>query len=636
MVFNPHDLDLCLLNMGEESLVFPVSDAMQTVSEQRSAEMNLDRGDSQHSKGTPLGISPWQFSPADRPRLRVGLLLDSPKLSRFLAKIVADIQSSNFAKLELLVYRKAVPKPAAAKSTRSSLGGLRRRLFDPKLRKKALYRLYLDLDRRMKPANHPLEERDCSDLLAGIESMEVEPIGQRFVHRFPQDAMDRIRAKNLDVLIRFGFNILHGDILKAARYGVWSYHHGDNDFYRGGPAHFWELHEGAPLSGVILQVLTEELDGGLVLCKSLFATRATISMSANRYAPYWGSTDFMIRKLNELHQFGWEHVEKSAVPRAPYQGKRQPYRTPTNLELMRWLAPVFLKKAARFPFRKRTVQHWQIAMRNNGKNLVENGNDLAGFRWLEAPPGHFWADPFGFEHDGKHWLFFEDFSYQEKRAVIRCARISPEGDLISPVVCLENPERHYSYPHVFGAGNDIFMVPESYDSERVDLFRCAEFPHKWVHERTLLQGRFVDTTIWQDDALWWMMTTRAEPDPRAGVLFLYYSDSLGGEWRFHRSNPISTDARNNRGAGRVFRAGDRLIRPSQSHCPIYGYSFSLNEIVTLTPAQYSERSLTTVTPEYWKGISGVHTYNRSGNIEWIDGARSAALKDVAIGGDRKL
>jgi hypothetical protein len=119
------------------------------------------------------------------------------------------------------------------------------------------------------------------------------------------------------------------------------------------------------------------------------------------------------------------------------------------------------------------------------------------------------------------------------------------------------------------------------------------------------------------------------------MLLLYYAESLAGEWRFHPSNPISTDARNNRGAGRVFRAGDRLIRPSQSHVPRYGYSFSLNEIVALTPAQYSERVLTTVTPEYWKGFSSVHTYNRTANIEWIDGAYFTALKRVAISQDRK-
>ena len=591
----------------------------------------LSRSDSGQQQGTvPLGILPWSFSPADRPPLRVGLLLDSPKLALFFSKIIQDIQASNFANLEFLVYRKASTPHEAASSTRSPLSGLRRRLFDSRLRKRTLYDCYLRLDRRMKPANHPLDQRDCSDLLAGIESMEVEPIGKKFVHRFPEEALEKIGAKNLDVLIRFGFNILHGDILKAARYGVWSYHHGDNDFYRGGPAHFWELHEGSPLSGVILQVLTEELDGGLVLCKSLFTTCPTISMSVNRYAPYWGSTDLAIRKLNELHQLGWEHLEKNAVPPAPYRGKRKLYSLPTNLEMVRWLTPLFLKKALRYPFRRPTIPHWQIAMRHNGKALLESGADLEGFRWIDAPKGHFWADPFGFEHGGKNWVFLEDYSYQKKRAGISCAEVSSDGSLSSPTVCLENPERHYSYPLVFRDGADIFMVPESYDSERVDLFRCDEFPNKWVHERTLFQGRFVDTTIWQHDGLWWMMTTRTEPDPKAGCLLLYYGESLAGEWRFHPSNPISTDARNNRGAGRVFRVGDRLIRPSQSCCPIYGYSFSLNEITTLTPAQYAERVLTTVTPEFWEGFCAVHTYNRTGNIEWIDGAKMTPLRNVAL------
>ena len=581
----------------------------------------------------PLGINPWSLSPADRPQLRTGVLLDSPKLALFCAKIIQDIQTSNFARIELLVYRKA-PSQQPASPNRGPLSGLSKRLFDSRLRKRVLYDLYLRLDQRMKPKNHPLDQRDCSDLLAGIESIEVEPIGKKFVHRFPEETLDQIRAKNLDVLIRFGFNILHGDILKAARYGVWSYHHGDNDFYRGGPAHFWELHEGSPLSGVILQVLTEELDGGLVLCKSQFTTRSTVSMSVNRFAPYWGAADLVIRKLNELHQFGWEHLEKTVVPPAPYQGKRKLYRLPTNSDVVNWLAPVFLKKAVRYPFRKPRIQHWQIAMRNNGKHLLES-DDLEGFRWIEAPKGYFWADPFGFEHAGKNWVFFEEFSYQKNRAWISCAEVLPNGRLGSPIVCLDNPHRHYSYPHIFRDGTDIFMVPESYDSQCVDLFRCEEFPNKWIHERTLFQGRFVDTTIWQHDGLWWMMTTRAEPDPRAGVLFLYYSESLAGEWKFHPSNPISTDARNDRGAGRVFRAGDRLIRPSQSHCPIYGYSFSLNEIAALTPAQYSERVLTTVTPEFWKGFCAVHTYDRTGNIEWIDGARIAPLKDVAISQDRK-
>ena len=591
----------------------------------------MESGSTGSKEKNPEGFPeahPFRFSRAARPPLRIGLLLDSPKLSAFFAKIIEDITGSNFANLELLVFRKKTQAPAPERPSTSLAGTLRKRLLDPKLRKSAFYDLYLRLDQRTKPSNHPQNVVDCSSLLAGVESIEVEPIGKKFVQRFPPDAIEKIQSKNLDVLLRFGFNILHGEILTSARYGVWSYHHGDNEFYRGGPPHFWELYEKAPLSGVILQVLTEELDGGLVLCKSLFATQPTVMVSKNRFAPYWGSTDLVIRKLNELHQFGWDYVKERAVPVESYKGKRKIYRSPTNAEVVRWLGPVFLKKAVQYPFRKRKVQHWRIGVRVGGPRLLDSnsGNDLEGFKWIEPDKGQFWADPFPVEHLGKTWVFFEDFSYRESRAWISCAEVSADGALISPARCLDNPNCHYSYPHVFRSADDFFMVPEARDSGSVDLYRCLEFPSKWIRERTLLHGRFVDTTIWQQDEIWWLLTTRAEPDAGAGSLLLFNSGSLDGEWQFHPANPISTDIRNNRGAGRVFQAGKRWVRPSQSCCPTYGYSFSLNEITEISKTRYSERLLKTVVPS--GRLGGVHTYNFAGNVEVIDGATMTALKKL--------
>ena len=583
----------------------------------------------------------FRQSPAPNPPLRIGILLDSPKLSAFFARIIEDIQASNFAKIELLVYRKAAspdplapPKPAPT----SAFGKFAHRFADPKLRKQALYDFYLKLEGRRKIDNHPLDRVDCSSRFSGIDRLDVEPIGKKFIQRFPPEAIEAIRAKNLDVLLRFGFNILHGDILQAARYGVWSYHHGDNDFYRGGPPHFWEIYEGSPLSGVILQVLTEELDGGLVLCRSLFATEATVSAAQNRFVPYWGSTHMVIRKLNELHRCGWDHIRANAVPPAPYQGKRKIYRTPGNADMARWLGPALLKKAIQSQFRRETVQHWRIGIRTNGKRLFESASapDGAGFRWIEPPRGHFWADPFVIERQGKNWMYFEDYSYAKQRALIACAEITPDGTILAPKPCIDDPNQHYSYPHVFWAGNDLFMIPEARSSGRVDLYRCQEFPHKWKPERTLLEGKYVDTTVWQHDGLWWMAATTAEPASRAGCLLLFYSDSLTGEWHFHPGNPISTDIRFNRGAGRVFQHENRWIRPSQSCCPIYGYSFSFNEITELSKDRYSERTSLTVTPEVWKGIRGVHTYNWLGNIELIDGQKTTPLSEVFDPSSRTL
>jgi len=101
---------------------------------------------------------------------------------------------------------------------------------------------------------------------------------------------------------------------------------------------------------------------------------------------------------------------------------------------------------------------------------------------------------------------------------------------------------------------------------------------------------------------------------------------LTGDWKFHPANPISTDIRKNRGAGNVFLANRRLIRPSQSCSPIYGYSFSFNEITELSKEHYAEQQLRTIIP--WNGFCAVHTYNRAGNVELIDRAVMMPLRKL--------
>jgi hypothetical protein len=593
-------------------------------------------------EGEPRGhstvLSPrsfWRNSSSSNPPLRIGILLDSVKLSRFFATILEDIQASNFARIELLVFRKPpAPDQKPVKPANSIVSKAARRLTDPNLRKHALYEQYLRYDEKRRPANHPLEVVDCSQLLANIDSIEVDPIGKKFVHRFPPESIEAIHAKDLDVLIRFGFNILKGDILRSSRYGVWSYHHGDNEFFRGGPPHFWELWENAPLSGVILQVLTENLDDGLVLCKSLFATETTMSVSRNRYPAYWGASDLMIRKLNELHRCGWDSLVQSSVPPVPYKGRKKIYRTPTNFEMVRWLAPLVLKKTVRRLLApKSQVQHWRIGVRTTGNLLFEQRGvpDLSGFRWLEPPRGYFWADPFVIEHDNRKWAFFEEYAYQYRRAHISCAEIAPDGSFVSPTRCLVDDQHHYSYPHVFRAENELFMIPEAVDSGSVDLYRCQDFPNKWVLEATLMRGRFVDTSVWQHDDTWWLATTSAEPDSRCGCLLLFYSDSITGPWHFHPANPISTDVRSFRNAGRVFKTGSQLVRPSQDCAGLYGRTLALNEITELTKFRYAERCMMTIEPELLHGVCGIHTYNWCGNIELIDGQTTTPLKRVLAG-----
>ena len=80
---------------------------------------------------------PFRFSPAVGSPLRIGILLDTPKLSAFFARIIEDIQGSNFANLELLVFRKKAQPVVPESPSRSVIGTLKKRLLDPRLRKTA-------------------------------------------------------------------------------------------------------------------------------------------------------------------------------------------------------------------------------------------------------------------------------------------------------------------------------------------------------------------------------------------------------------------------------------------------------------------------------------------------------------------
>jgi hypothetical protein len=568
-----------------------------------------------------VDASLYRSSQTGKPSLRIGLLLDTTSLQRCFAEVVDHIVQSDFAAIELLVFNGSARKNTGeARPARSLIRKVIDTLRDARLRRSFLFSLYQRWDRRnANPSTSPDAMVDCLERLAHVESMHVEPITKRFVHRFPDDAIKRIREKKIDVLIRFGFNILHGEILTAARYGVWSYHHGDNDCYRGGPAYFWEVLEGNPVSGAILQVLTEELDAGKVLYKGLFATHEGFSHARNRVQPYWGASTFMIQKLRELHAHGWDHVERNVEKPAPYQGKKKIYSMPSNVEMLRWLVPLLIGKTLRRLVRRPMIRHWRIAVRVGAPPVPNSTSppDMSGFHWIDSPKGHFYADPFVVEADGRHWVYFEDFDYATQLGKISCAEVC-DGGLGKPLTALDRPY-HLSYPCVFRDGGIWYMIPETASAGTVELYRCTRFPDLWQFEREVLRGSAVDTTVWIENGVYWFFVTFQEPRGSASQLWLYSASSLDGIWTPHPANPISTDVRYSRGGGAIFRHEGKLFRPSQDCSGEYGRAVTLNEIVVIDHEQYREEPRVTVDPNWMKDLVGMHTYSRAGAVEIIDG-----------------
>jgi len=218
--------------------------------------------------------------------------------------MIEEIQQSNYAEISFLIMNGSAPdKPSFARRFRSGWGT-------------RIFRLYVKSERAFLRALNlggpdAFETRTARPLFEGVERITAKPERQRFSDHFSSEDLAAISEQELDVIVRLGFRILNGGILGAARHGVWSFHHGDNQLVCGGAPGFWELFQGRHLTGSVLQVLNEDLDNGLVPCRSWSSTdRLFLTRSMNNY--YWKTLSFLPRKLKELHQRGGEAFFRGA------------------------------------------------------------------------------------------------------------------------------------------------------------------------------------------------------------------------------------------------------------------------------------------------------------------------------------
>jgi hypothetical protein len=547
-------------------------------------------------------------SESSKPPLHIAVIVDDGALPQFLAESIGYVTRSSLARIELIVSR-AVPKVAP----------------DP-----LVYRVYAAWDRRHVPHDDdPLARVDAGTIgdVPILEALEPE---SDLADRLPRGVVERLQNARLDVIVHAGTRSLGGDVLDAARHGVWSFQLGGHDGSGLEPIYFWEVRDRLPVSSLALRRLAGRSQPASTLAKLVVTTEAGLSRARNTLRPCWGATTLLIQKLRELHDR--EHVTvagPTAAAEIPLPGQRR--GRPTGADLVGWLAPEVGRRAARRLRRigRSPVTFWKLAVRVGGRKIAASDSAMDGFRWVASPPGRFFADPFLMrDDDGRSlWLFFEDYDYAVRRGRLSCARVEPDGALGEIHQVLDKPY-HLSYPYVFRHDGALFMIPESRGAGQIQLYRCTHFPDRWEFERTLLPYAGIDTSIWIEHGTCWLFTTLTPSRVTAPQAWLFSADSLTGPWRVHPASPISTDVRNARSAGALFRHGGKLLRPTQDCGPAYGYSFTLNEIVELSSTRLVERPLVTVTPDWSPGLVATHSYALAGDVEFVDGCSVVEARDV--------
>lgn len=545
---------------------------------------------------------------ADRPQkpLRIGVLCEASGLSAWQLECLAQVRQLPFAEIVLFIRN-------VDRRERPGGGGLRTKLADPRLPWRMYERLVVErrsAAQKVVPATETLQD---------APSIDVEPVRVgKFRQSFDDAALDAVRGYQLDVLLRFGFGILTGGILDVPRYGIWSFHHGDPEHFRGAPAGFWEVHNGAPVTGVILQRLTEKLDAGVVLHSGWFRTnRAWYSRSLDRIL--FGAAHFVPRALTEL----WRNPEK-LMNQGPLKSSGPIYRYPTRLAMLRF----FARTAATIITNQLKAlfvhQQWSVGVINKSREEVYQGLNSArqrvdGVTWLQEKPNAFLADPFPVEISGETRIIAEEFDWKTGLGGISILRLA--GSQHSPPQPPIQSRYHLSYPYTFQHLGQTYCSPECAESDGVALYRLSPNDGRCLDDNRIISGfPAVDPTIFRHDGRWWLFCTSAEAGADE-VLYAFFADDLMGEWLPHQLNPVKVDIRGARPAGPPFMSEGSLIRPAQDCSRTYGGAITFNRIVTLTPEDFVEEPAGQLLPCMGRYSAALHTFSGSGAQTIVDGAR---------------
>ncbi|MBI5433359.1 MAG: hypothetical protein HZA52_11075 [Planctomycetes bacterium] len=418
---------------------------------------------------------------------------------------------------------------------------------------------------------------------------------------------------------------------------VWSVRFGDgsryaNELARGDQTLRIELHERAP--------------DGTERCLAKTRTKSPNSLTLARSRAAWKASALLERTLRRHlageplpslapHDSPLAHAAESRQSTCDAAGpplaRDTDGRSPELGASTRPLAgnartwPLAVRALARAAERSLCEDAWRLAWRARGEGLPDSATWRPEHQ-LAAPRGRFFADPFLLAHAGRECLFFEDYDARSRLGRLACVELAADGSA-GPVQPVSHAAHHLSYPFVFEHEGVAYMLPETHETRRIELWRAEKFPTRWKLDRVLIDGlKAVDATWFRHAELFWIFACVAdERAPLSEELCAFWSPHPFGPWTPHAANPIVDDPCGARPAGRPFVVGGALVRPAQDVTGEYGKRVLFQELVHLDPTRYEERNVGSFDADGALASAGTHHFDRGARFEVVD-ARTTRFK----------
>lgn len=416
---------------------------------------------------------------------------------------------------------------------------------------------------------------------------------------------------NLDVIIDFSELDIIGKLKNSAKYGVWFLNHCNLDTMNKRPYGIWEMLKKSPETSGVLRYINSEMQFPKTI-DQVFSCTDILSYKRNFNDILWQTHSLIKNNIKLLATDESLFNKKLNTFSDVYNNKpiEVPFSPPSNIKILSFASSLYLKKALQILGSTFKFDQWALIFFNNKNN--EDPYNLKNYTKILPPKDRFWADPFLIKHNNKTYLFIEELIYKNKLGHLAVMEIDDDGNYTKPETIMVK-DYHLSYPFVFEDNGIFYMIPETSGNKDIQLYKATDFPLKWELEKTIMNDVIaVDTTIYKENDTYWMFTNmkKHKGQSKHVELNLFSSkDLVADEWTPHPLNPIVTDIKTARPAGKLFVSNNKLYRPSQNCSNHYGYGLNISEITDLSNKDYKEKIIAAIKPDWDKAINCTHSFN---------------------------
>jgi len=511
----------------------------------------------------------------EKQKLKIIIILNGEKIPIWEFNFIEKLQNSTFAEITHIITSPNIQKHKPS--------------FPLKM--------YQKFDSKFTITENAFEQKLISDLPNSNIVIQLNNSDENIVNQIDS------KGSNIDLIISFSEKFPPENFYSISKYGLWKLVHGKiSSKYP--PGFFEVIYEESVVES---KIISYQQNLQKIIAKSFSATDK-FSVKRTMNSIYWKGISMLLKSLKQLSISEKSFSNNEKFIEVDSLG---------NINFISLLKSLYKKYNHYKKFINNYSEQW-ILMYNFESSITF---EFEKFKKLIPKPNRIWADPFVIFSENSHHVFFEDMSLEDNLGSISHIEIDENG-LISEQKSVLKKKYHLSYPFIFQFDGTNYMIPESSSNNQIDVYKCLDFPDQWEFYKTIMNKvQSVDTTIFYHDKKWWMFTGILENKGMSSwdEVSLFYSDNpIEPNWIPHPTNPIISDVRQARSAGKIFEFNGKLCRPSQDSSHGYGYGISINEIITINENEYLERPIKKLLPTWDEDIFGLHTINHSNNFTVID------------------